>query len=242
MTRKLLLASLLLTLAAAPAFAGGINLYWSDCGNGSPPTFQSSNCTSNTGSPMNLVVSVIPPAPLAHFTAAEFRIFSMVQAATLPPWWQAGLGQCREGAIAASFDFNAFPSLSCLDAWGGQNVTGSTTITQDVAQAMWRLTANAAIAAPVAITPEMVDTDELVVGFVRITRARSSGTDACAGCLNGACFSLERVTLVDADAQASYLLTTPAVNQWVYYNAGSPSLCYVPNVNRTWGAIKSLYR
>lgn len=242
MTRKLWLASLLLLLAAVPAIAGGINLYWSDCGNGAPPTFQSFNCASNTGSPMNLVVSVIPPAPLENFATAEFRVSSMVQSATLPPWWQAGLGQCREGAITASFDFNAFPSLSCLDAWGGQTATGSTTITQDVAQAMWRLTASAAIAAPVAITPEMVDTDELVVGFVRITRARSSGPDACAGCLNGACFALERVTLADASGQNTFILTTPAANAWVYYNTGAPSLCYVPNVNRTWGAIKSLYR
>ncbi len=241
MIRRSLLVACLACLAAAPAFAGGVNLYWSDCSLGPGGTLQTFNCASNIGAPLDMVVSVIPPAPLANFAAAEFRVFSLVQSATLPPWWQVTVGQCREGAIAATFDVSALPSLTCLDAWGGATPTGATTITQDLAHSAWRLTGNAAIATPVDITPEMVENDELVVGFVRVHRAHSTGVDACAGCLNGACFALESVTLIDASNLNSYTLTTPATNTWIYYNAGSPSLCFVPNVNRTWGAIKSLY-
>jgi hypothetical protein len=236
----LLAFGLALVVTAPPARAqGGLNLYWDDCSLAGTlnKTFA---CNTNTGPPLTMVVSVVPTVDVPQLVGAEVRVFSMVSSIHLPSWWQTLASQCRAGAIGASFDPAVMPANNCLPVWGDNTPLTAVTLRQDIDRSSFEIRVAGAIALPIAVTG---DATELIVGLIRITRAASTGTGSCAGCLNGACFLLESVTLVQPDGVGNYTFQVPATSNWTTYNGGGslPYQCYVPTQNRTWGQIKSLY-
>ena len=73
-----------------------------------------------------------------------------------------------------------------------------------------------------------------------------SGVGSCAGCLRGACLVLNSVQLGRLPGASPTLVTvvptsggTPGIATW---QNGHAECAAVPVRNRTWGAIKSLYR
>ena len=240
----LFLANLALaTLATPPTFAQGINLFWDDCGGlGNGTINKSFACDANSGTPFTMVLSAYPPVEMPQFVAIDATIDALVNGASLPAWWQMGTGQCRANAMTANCEPTTFGTLGCLDIWDGASVV---TISQVMsAPVAWgfRFRIAAAVPEPSPITVDEVG-EELVVGLVRISRTKTVGATACAGCYVGACFVASQVRLQQSSGIGDVYLTQPAVGNWVQFNGGTGYYnCYVPAVNRTWGAIKTLYR
>lgn len=240
MRKWVLVAVASLALGAPPAFAqGGINLFWDDC-SVAGLRLRTFACNTNTGPAFTMVFSVIPSVEMPQFVAADLRIDALVQAATLPPWWQAATGQCRAGAISASFDPNTFPNLDCPDIWGGALPLFAQQIEPGYLANAFRIRAAGALAAPSPITAAMLGT-ELNVCTVSILRSHSTGADACAGCLAGVCFVGTQCVLQQPAGVGDYYVTTPATNNFIDFQISTYE-CYTPTRNRTWGAVKGLYR
>ncbi len=242
--RRALLVLLLSTVAAPSAFGqGGINLFWNDCGEGgSAGSNKTFACNTNTGDPFTMFLSAYPPVEMPQFVGVEAYVDFIANAQTLPSWWQLDTGQCRAGALSVTCDPVSYGFTTCPPIWGESQPVGIFDVTGVSAAWGFRVRIAAAVPQPVPLTAEMVG-QEMVVGAVRITRAKSTGADACEGCLTGACMVLSRVTLVQAEGVGDFVLTTPGVNNWVQYNGGNGFYnCEVPAANRTWGAIKALYR
>lgn len=242
--RRSLLLALLLALGVPAAFAqGGVNLYWDDCGGtAGPVSSKTFACDTDLGGPFTMILSVLPPAELPQFVGIEAYVDVVVNAPSLPPWWQMDTGQCRAGALSATCDPNAFVATACEPIWGGATPLSVFDLVGAPVGWGFRVRLTGAIAEPIALTAAQAD-QELVVGAVRITRARTTGADACAGCETGACFVATEARLMQPDGVGDFLLSTPAVSNWVQINGGNGWFnCYVPAANRTWGAIKALYR
>ena len=89
--------------------------------------------------------------------------------------------------------------------------------------------------------------DEYYIQRILITNARSTGVGACSGCQDGACIVLNSTLLTQPAGVGDYLLTNPLNRNWVQWQGGAgdvPGGCpaATPTQNRTWGAVKSLYR
>jgi hypothetical protein len=92
------------------------------------------------------------------------------------------------------------------------------------------------------------NTTETVVFKWTVLKAKSVGAGACAGCASGACIVLNEIQFQGQNdlSEADYVrVTQPIVNNHISYNAaaGLPTCPdMVPVKNRTWGAVKALYR
>lgn len=233
---------LLLALAAGPATAQGFNLYWNDCGGGGAAIDQVFACDTNVGDPFTMYVSVVPSLEMPQFVGVEANVDVLVAGASLPPWWQLATGQCRAGDLNATCDPNEFGAIACPDIWDGAQAVSAFQVTAAPVTWAFRFRFAAAVQSPSPITAAELG-QELVVGAIRLTRDRTTGAGACDGCLSGACFVVQDMKLVQPAGVGDILLTSPATNNWVQFNGGIGwNNCYVPNVNRTWGSIKSLYR
>jgi len=232
-----------LVLAAGPASAQGVNLHWDDCGGGSGAAINRTfACDTNAGDPFTMFVSVVPGVEMPQFVAAEARLDVLVAGPSLPPWWQVASGQCRAGALSVTCDPNAFGTLACADLWDGAQPISAYQVTSAPVPYAFRLQFGAALAAPSPITAGELG-QELVVGAVRLTRAKSAGPGSCDGCLAGGCFVVQDVKLMQPAGVGDFLLVSPATNNWVQINGGIGWWnCYVASANRTWGSIKTLYR
>lgn len=237
------LTAAMLALSATFAFAaGGLNLHFGGCsvdvGASSSATFA---CNTNAGSEV-LYASVVLPASMPLFLGTSALIDVTVESPTLPDWWQTAAGQCRANAISMSFD----PSLlatDCGDIWGGTPNLSVFQLQQYLhGPNMVRLNGGAAVPAGQEIALVADGTTELNVARVSISHSKTTGTGACAGCEVGACIVLQECYLQQPAGNPLYRLTTPISNV-VTFNGASP-LCAgaTPTQNRTWGAVKGLYR
>jgi hypothetical protein len=241
MKRLLLVIAALAVLAPAARAQSGVNLYVGDCSAGSTQAFVANTCASNTGTAMALVGSVMLPATtVTQFVGAVSTIDVLSAAATLPDWWHGDA--CRSSAFTATGD--AFVSPSCPTLWDG-HVAPLSAIGFVPAGSPNRIRIQIATAIPSEQAFDLVGGDGNEYGVFRLTvsKVKTTGDGACAGCVTGACLVLQEVNLqaLGQDPNAVLRITNPLQNNFVFYNSGSPS-CYTPTRNRTWGALKSLYR
>lgn len=239
---KVALVALLLAATISIASAqGGMNLYWGDCAE-TGQTVRTFACNT-VGAPFTLYYSVIVPHEMSAFAAASVSLDFIFDATDIPPWWQVWPGGCRANAVAMTFD----PVLlitSCNDLWQGTpNLSVFQVEPALVATNMLRLSGRGSLATGTEI-PVLPDGQELVVGKVTISRALTVGPTACAGCGIGACIRLNQIRLDEAPGLPKWTVTNPARNTWVTWQSGYPGSClfFTPAQNRTWGAIKTLYR
>jgi hypothetical protein len=255
MSRHLLLLALILC-PAAPAAAAGINLSWNDCG-----AFGAANemsaCLTNAGA-HTLVGSFVAPAGIDSLNGNEIVIDFLAACPTVPDWWQfKNAGTCRQNSVSLSFDFTSGPA-SCLDSWAGRALgawnysigfSGANRVRMKVICAIHREEAG-----PV---PEGQETYSFKI---TMDDAKSVGGGSCAGCQAGMCIVLNSVRLTQNpnSVGGSTFLGNPALRNVVSWQGaefasytdpgpGSPELCTggtcpTPALNRTWGALKSLYR
>ncbi len=252
MKKLITLVVAVLALSASTAMAqSGLGLYWNDCSpasGGSGASSMTWACNANTGAGFALFTSVIVPTAMSKFTATSAIVDVTIESGTLPDWWQTNAGQCRPNAITMSFDPVVLAG-SCLDIWQGSILLSvfaaqQGTNVQGHAANTVRLNGGAAIPAGSEINVP-ADGSELFVSKVNISRTKSTGVGSCAGCDLAACLVLNECFLQQPAGMGDYRVVNeaPGRSRWVTWN-GSPTNCPdgTPTQNRTWGAVKNLYR
>ncbi len=262
MKKMLLLASLLL-IAAVPALAVesicndpacGVDLGWAastlggDCqqyaGLAQTKTFA---CAVNTGGNL-LVVGFQLAAPIQCIGLDVF-LYGMTNAATVPPWWQMGAGECRAASLTVNNVFGGDGS-GCQDAFGGLSSGGLAGFFDGANPSPFNLPANRDRMEVVWAVPTN-QPSALSAGveyFATNIKIMNTNTTTCTGCLSGHIWALSLVQVADEFNMVD--LDKPFVNgaytgqQCVYWqnNTSLPCAAPVPAKSSTWGQIKSLYR
>lgn len=250
-------AALLLTLAllgpasaAAQGLPSGLNLFWDRCYSTGGTISKTFACNSNTGPGLAMYASVVIPADMPKFTAASVIVDVFVSESPLPPWWQTRTGQCRANAIGVSFDGAVLDLSECMHIWMNSPVLSVLQIQQGLqGPNMFRINSGAAVPAGSELA-WVADGTELVVARISISRAKTVGTGACPGCVGAACFEYRETKLEQPAGIGNYMVTNWATTGYAYLFGTSGGLapqnvwdpCEVSAPNRTWGAIKTLYR
>lgn len=236
------LAALLLVVATPAAWAtGGINLFWNDCSE-TGQSLLTFACDTNAGY-LVLYVSVVPPQDLPQLGGVSVTLRMKASDGALPDWWLTNAGQCRQNAITCSFD-PAFNVSSCSDIWQG---TPNVSVFEALPD---QFEPNALVLKGAAAVPSgselnvVADGSELQVCRFVIQRAKSTGAGSCTGCEIEACLALIECKLLQPEGVGDVTLTGPAVRNWVVWQGDASLPCpqSVPTRNRTWGAVKELYR
>ncbi len=243
MKKILTLAAALMVFGASASLASGLNLRWDGCSDGGvqAKTFL---CNTNTGAAFVLYTSVVVPADMPMFAATSALVDIAVDDAALPAWWQTTAGQCSANRIDMGFAASSNTS-NCADIWQG-NPNLSVFQVQQGVNGPNKIRLNGGAAVPAGSELAMIaDGAELVISRVTITRAKSTGTGACAGCLTGACIVFNEAKLQQPAGIGDYTVTNAATpgSNFVTWQAGMAQ-CPIPTPaqNRTWGAVKNLYR
>lgn len=245
--KALLLRSLLVTaLGIAPALARGatLGLTWNECAPGSGLALRTNACT-NALVPLSLLPTFTLDAPVDSVAFLELVVDVIAEDPVLPDWWRLEPGGCNAGAMTGTGDYTGLGA--CTDPWNG----GGTALVQVWSPGEPRGGANMA---RMIVTSSVLPANfaslqagvEYYAAHLRLSLARGSGVGSCAGCLRGACLVLNSVQLGRLPGASPALVTvvptsggTPGIATW---QNGHAECAAVPVRNRTWGAIKSLYR
>ena len=250
MSARYFLATALFLAGAAHVHAAGINMGWNDCpGGASYALAETFACDTNDGT-HTLVVSIVAPAGVMAMTGFSAQINLQTSEASPAAWWDMQRSPrtgCRSTSLGTTFDFTGGPS-TCYDYWQGGAIGGNTA---EIAFGN-RVRLKATAALPIGdsrIGPVPEGTEFYLFSFV-INNARTVGPDACAGCNYEACFVPERILLtqVPGTPGGNLHLENPASSYhviWQGWSTTDPNQqcpAVTPARNRTWGAIKAIYR
>jgi len=237
MKKILTLAAALVVLGASTSMAQGLNLYWGNCGLGGGTTAATFACNTNTGLRFTVNASVFPAAPMNQFASASAIIDVSVSGGVLPPWWQTNTGQCRAGYVTISFS-PGDNLTDCGDIWGFQTIVQVSAMQQGV-NGPDRVRINGLAAIPAGNEIPLATGSELWLCKVDILR---NNTVACVGCSQPATIVFNETKLL-SPSEPQQVITNPADNYCVGWNGGVVSCPgATPTENRTWGAVKNLYR
>jgi hypothetical protein len=233
----------LLAFGASMAFAaGGLNLHFDGCaadGGASSAVFA---CNVNTGQEV-LFASIVLPADMPKFLGSSAIVDVLVEAPSLPDWWRTAAGQCRANAISMSFDASILVTPNCADIWNSQPNLAVFQVQQFLhGPSSVRLNGGAAVPAGSEIALVADGVTELNVARVVINHTKTTGVGACDGCLAGACIVLQECYLQQPAGMPLYRLSTPISNVVTLNNGSLNCTGATPTQNRTWGAVKGLYR
>lgn len=239
MKKAITLAAVLLTLGAPAAMAqNGLDLNWDECVAGGGLRDKVFACNTNTGAAFTLHASVTVPTAMTQFAAATAVIDLHVDDVALPAWWLTASGECRANSIGMSFD-PSNNATSCADVWSG-NPNLQVTQVQAGLHGANSLRVIGVSALPSGSEIPLAAGSELWLCRVTINRAN---TLTCTGCLLGACIVFNQSEVL-SPSEPKQTLVDPATAQHVTWNGGGALNCPAgtPTVNRTWGAVKNLYR
>jgi hypothetical protein len=240
MKKAIILSGLLLAVSASLAAAQGINLRLNDCA-AAGTTNAAASCATNAGIAISMVGSAIVPSGMDRVVACEGYIDVQTSAASLSPWWLLESTGCRPAALTFSFDFTTAPG-TCNDFWAG-GATGGGGVSPDHS-APNRLQIKLVGATP---GENPIDSGaEQYMFKANINRTKSTGAGSCAGCLDAACFVLNRLVVNQPAGVGDATISTPMLANYVTYaggvigGLGCPAA--TPTQNRTWGQVKGMYR
>jgi hypothetical protein len=234
----LLLAAAVLSAASPARAQWGINLFVDECGAGTTQASVTNACTLNSGTAFTLVGSaVIPELTRVGFIGCMSTLDVAPSDWVVPDWWR--LDACRAVGFIASD--GATVTSACPSIW--ENGLPATTMINGFpiyGGAHMRLYIGSVLAIENAYDFTGDGATELGVFRLTVTHRKTLGDGACTGCTTGAVVVLQEINLQTlTDTPDTFLrLTNPLVNTSVSYNGGQG----VPARNRTWGAIKALYR
>jgi len=255
MKKTLLICGALLVFAA-PAFAQGhINMAWIDCvGSGAEAANVNNTCTSNTGLAGTLITSFQPPVDMPAFLGCAGVIDLQTNQSALNPWWHAETGGCRATKVSWTADFTAGP-FSCIDVWAGQAGGGMDYAVPSPGvpyptgngpnTARIRTLQAIAVPVPIFVSDPVAQTPNEYYAFkINISKAASTGTGNCAGCLDKTCFVFNSMSLSQPAPVPDVNLTSGPVTVATYNGGTGAALCpgATPNHKSTWGSVKALYR
>ncbi len=236
--RLLTVTAAFLMVASAASAAPGINLSWTACGitGTDSKTFA---CGVNTGSEV-MVASYVAPSGTSGITGMEAVVDIQSSTPTMPDWWMfKNAGTCRQTALSS------LPAGASCDGdyWAGQASGGITAYISPYLAATNRARLLIIYAVPSTIAAP-VDADVEYFAFTAtITHAKTVGTGSCAGCTTPMCIVLNEIKLTQGVGIGDYRISDAAANKIITWQGESAANCLtVPVKNRTWGAVKSLYR
>jgi hypothetical protein len=226
--------------------AEGINLYWNDCSpfrGGAGVTGITNDCASNSGS-LVLVGSVVPPHGATGIIAMESELYVTSTAPVLPAWWQMQSAGCRAGSISVSTQFIGLSA--CANPWSSNALAANTYETGAPCCSSPNLARlRIAEAMPAADSVAMSTSLEYYAFEVLINRSKSIGTGSCEGCATATCIELRYIQLDQLTAPITFgAISRVEQNRFVTYNGAQANNCvgFTPVRNRTWGAVKAMYR
>lgn len=227
-----ILAGALLAACGTSAHAAGINLSWDDCGT-TGAFNRDFACNTNAGSE-TFVGSAVAPVGVSAFVGMEVLLY-ISSSDPMPTWWHfQNAGSCRQTSATMSVDFTATPP-NCVDPWEGRGVGGFVYDFGFGSPSISRLRIIAAV--PPKTYGPLDSTSEYYMFKFRMSHAKTVGAGACPGCGQEMLINLEQIKLVQPLDVGDFVLTNPLSRNYVTWQTR-----VVPTQNRTWGAIKSLYR
>ncbi|MBI1798509.1 MAG: hypothetical protein HYR73_02355 [Candidatus Eisenbacteria bacterium] len=245
-----LICGALLMFATPALSAGFINMMWNDCPLAPGVVNVNNACTSNNGS-YTLITSFGPPADMPQFMGCAGVIDLQTNVAVLSQWWHMETGGCRDGKMTWDANFSLGPYF-CIDFWqnlasGGIEYAVPSPGLGGTNTARIRTLQTVATPGPITVLDANLDQNEYYAFKIKILKALSTGTGACAGCLDKACLVFNSLSLSQPALTPDVEITCgPQIV--VTYNNGTGVLnclwhCQtVPTHKNTWGSIKAIYR
>lgn len=255
MKKSLTLAALFLALSSSAAIAGGVNINWTDCFGGGSANDVTFACNANSGSVGTAWVSVVPDLAMTQVVSATVVVNITAGGGTLPLWWEVQPGGCRAGA--AVMDFAAtFGAVACPSIFEATTNTGIPPATNaaviGVANVLagvggvdkMRLVSIGSVQPTLAAT--VTNANEYVVVKLAISKTKSAGATPCTGCNTGAVIVVDEVKIQQPLGVGDQRVFGSGGQQSVTYTSTASGAIAPPapvaNRNRTWGAVKALYR
>jgi hypothetical protein len=243
-----LAAACLLGGLAPPALASGVNLNWNDCIAGGISTNKAFACNGDTGAHV-MFGSYVPLAYIDSVCGAEIVLDLQSMGSPLPLWWNFQSGGCRAGSLTRGFDFTGGP-FNCLDHWNGNVAFSALSYAPGFSGPNTaRIVMFVALSSPTCTGPYDTGVEpgsEYYAFKLTLNHAKTVGDGSCAGCLDPVCVVLNEIKLEEGHSPVSHSLVNPDTQNHVTWQGGaiSPPGCpgSTPVLNRTWGAVKSLYR
>lgn len=232
-------------LATSALAAPGLNLSWNDCSSAGTVN-RTFACGVNTGS--NLAVgSFLAPAGITAMTGNEAVLDLISSSSPLPAWWDfTNAGACRQTSLSVNFVLSATTTSACVDYWSGQAAGGiaayrtNSTINPTPAPNRARIVAAYAVAPDLA-APIDADTEYFSLNIV-INNQKTTGAGNCLGCSDPVCIVLNSINITQPVGVGDFLVSDAATSRAITWQGTGPDCNTVPTQNRTWGAVKALYR
>ena len=255
MKRMLLLCGALMILGASAASAAqGVNLAWgAGCWGNNPVNLETFACNANddVAGPSIMTASFQLGADLPQWLTLSAIIDGQSQTGTLPDWWQVfNSGSCRASSLTATANFSLAPKGQCTDPWKGSG-TGGIGAWQTAAYPPPaplnvpvgnRTRAKVAFALTTSKTLTASVNYYAVALYVDYANTVAPAT-ICAGCSTPVTFVLNEIQLLPESGLSNAVTITNALdNQCIFWQSNAVDCSLVPARNRTWGAVKSLYR
>jgi hypothetical protein len=242
MKKVFLLCTAMLVSASVAMAAGVLDIGWDTCAGDGGLSLRTFACTSNlnTGANTNtLVPSITLDADVANFNGFDTHVY-VGFGSTIPDWWGV-MGTCagKTTPIAASSP----ASLCSNDPYAALGAGGTVPLPNN---GILNANNNAfevrfAFAVPAGNEQTLfANTEYPTCNFV-ISNAKTTGTGNCTGCSTPACIRFNQVTYGQAGGIANDV-TTGGTQQNAFWQDGAADCSGTPVKNRTWGAVKSLYR
>lgn len=246
--KKILLISAASLAFAVPAFAG-LDITWDGCATG-PGLHPSDKALACAEGDVNELYGVFQsPATLTNFTAIDCFIDLQVDAPALTPFWtfQTAISAGCNTQMAISDVRPASSACSATNPWGTGGGSGDNAIGyvpgQGGANRGRFVTTSFRNATPLTTVTGGVS----YYAWHIILASDAEAVDGCTGCSTPVAIVWNQANVSSATAQnASEAVVTVITNPGIVSNcatgSGGGACGATPVKNKTWGALKSLYR
>ena len=247
MKKLLLLCGALMLMSVAIAQASALNVAWTNCAGDGGTTDKAYACNNNNGSATMVLSFQAPTGGVPQMSGAEAFVYVATSngASALPAWWSMfNSGTCRPSVLSANATVPS-SAVNCFDAWNASaGVAGVAAYNMN-----WNGPGTALIDCAAAVPPSQLqtldDTSEWFLFNIKITYAGSVGT-ACPGCSTPACILFHDLLVTEPVGVGDFHINAAGPRTYCTWQGGGVGLpgcpAATPTNNKSWGALKSLYR
>lgn len=245
MRRLTLLGSFLIVLATPLHAADGLYLTWGDCAlNGAGQTVEAFSCDTNVGS-HTLVCGLTVGTPIDSVLGIEVVVDLQHSAPTLPDWWALAGSDCRAGALRGDTNFGTLNT--CVNFWQTTVAGGLLSYTAGMPRGGVNQARMVFGFSVPSNQPRVLLANEMYYAARIVLDNRATST--CDGCSGAACLVLNSILIhrpprPEGVPTTDVLVTAPgfAEANWAGWQTTTANCQAVPVRNKTWGAVKALYR
>lgn len=254
--KKVLITAALLALTASTAFAaaGNIALSWSNCYQNTATLVNRNDacyvCPNTTDH--RLISSFDSPVTTSQYVGVTTIIDITHGSTGIPDWWNFATGACRANAVLVGLYTGT--GLLCVDPLAGANLNGPLLVVLNGNKGpntqRWVSDNSRDNVAPLTTGSAYIAQQHTITHLkTTVDCDASDPTPVCLGCATPAVFALNEVQLylrtpVEPGNQDIYILTNPgSYRHYSGTNNGHISIGVpTPVQNKSWGAVKALYR